>query len=68
MGPPETEPSSLNLLYLTAKVASINLMDIPSNAPKNIQKAAPAPPIEIEIATPAILPIPIVPERAVAKA
>ena len=36
------------------------------SATAKIQKAAPGPPIEIEIATPAILPIPIVPESAVA--
>ena len=44
------------------------MIDIPNNAPTKIQKAAPGPPIEIEIATPAILPIPIVPDRAVARA
>ena len=61
-------PSRLNLLYLTANAASTNLIAIPKIAPKKIQKAAPGPPIEIEIATPAILPIPIVPDRAVASA
>ena len=41
---------------------------MPNNAPKKIQKAAPGPPIDIDIATPAILPIPIVPDNAVANA
>ena len=41
---------------------------MPRIAPTKIQNAAPGPPIEIEIATPAILPIPIVPDKAVAKA
>ena len=58
----------MNLLYLTARVASTNLIDIPKIAPAKIQKAAPGPPIEIEIATPAILPMPIVPDNAVARA
>ena len=58
----------MNLLYLTASVASTNLIDIPNRAPAKIQNAAPGPPIEIEIATPAILPIPIVPDSAVANA
>ena len=44
------------------------MIDIPKIAPAKIQKAAPGPPIEIEIATPAILPIPIVPDKAVANA
>ena len=44
------------------------MIDIPKIAPTKIQNAAPGPPIEIEIATPAILPIPIVPDNAVAKA
>ena len=46
----------------------MNFIDMPKSAPKNIQKAAPGPPIEIEIATPAILPRPIVPDKAVASA
>ena len=33
-----------------------------------IQKAAPGPPMRMAIATPAILPMPTVPERAAAKA
>ena len=41
---------------------------MPKSAPAKIQNAAPGPPIEIEIATPAILPIPIVPDKAVANA
>ena len=42
----------------------MNLIDIPKIAPAKIQKAAPGPPNEIERATPAILPVPIVPEQA----
>ena len=56
------------LSAFTARVASTNFIDIPKSAPTKIQNAAPGPPIEIEIATPAMLPIPIVPERAVARA
>ena len=62
------EPSKLKRLYLTAKDASTNFKDIPNIAPIKIQNAAPGPPKEIAIATPAIEPNPVVPERAVAKA
>ena len=41
---------------------------MPIIAPNKIQKAAPGPPIEIDIATPAIVPNPTVPDKAVIKA
>ena len=68
MGPPEIVPSSLKRRCFTASELSANFKDIPSIAPTNIQNVAPGPPIEIATATPAILPSPNVPDKAVASA
>ena len=68
MGPPYTVPSSPTSLYLTPKVHSTNLVDIPIRPQTTIQKVAPGPPTAIAKATPAIFPLPTVPETAVANA
>ena len=65
---PYIVPSDPTSLYLTPSVHSTNLEDIPSNPHKIIQKVAPGPPIAIAIATPAMFPLPTVPDTAVAKA
>ena len=68
MGPPLTEPSSLTFLYINPSVADTNLADMLKKAMKTIQNTAPGPPKVTAIATPAILPRPIVAERADVKA
>jgi hypothetical protein len=61
-------PSGYSLRYLTPRVHSANLSDMPISPAMIIQKVAPGPPIETAIATPAMLPSPTVPESAVASA
>ena len=68
MGPPETEPSPCTRRYCTASVHSANLSAMPKNAVTHIQNSAPGPPMRIAIATPAMLPMPTVAERAVVNA
>ena len=68
MGPPEILPSGLTFLYITPATHSANLVDMPKKPAMINQNVAPGPPIEITIATPAILPIPTVPDTAVDKA
>ena len=48
--------------------ASVNLMVVATKPYAQIQKSAPGPPETIAVATPAMLPVPIVPDRAVMKA
>ena len=62
------EPSFAFTRYLTASVASPYLVAIPSRPVNHIQNTAPGPPIPIAVATPTILPVPIVAARAVARA
>ena len=59
---------STHTFWFTYQARLLVIEKLDKNSQEKIQKAAPGPPIEIEIATPAILPIPIVPESAVAKA
>ena len=54
--------------YFTASTASANLVAIPTSAVHHIQNNAPGPPIKIAVATPAILPVPIVAESEVINA
>ena len=68
MGPPLTEPSGLVWRYFTASVHSANLVLIPSRPAMISQSVAPGPPSEIATATPAMFPIPTVPDTAVASA
>ena len=53
---------------MTPATHSANLVDIPKKPAMINQNVAPGPPTEITIATPAILPMPTVPETAVDKA
>ena len=54
--------------YLTARAISAYLVHIPKNADTHIQKTAPGPPANIAPVTPAMLPVPTVPARAVVTA
>ena len=55
-------------LYLTPRVHSQNLRDIPSKPDNIIQNVAPGPPRDIATATPPIFPKPTVPDKAVESA
>ncbi|MPM83348.1 hypothetical protein SDC9_130412 [bioreactor metagenome] len=61
-------PSSVLTLYLTDKSASAYLVDIPNTPVSHVQSTAPGPPKEIAVATPTILPVPMVAARAVQRA
>ena len=53
---------------MTPAIHSANFVDIPKKPAIINQNVAPGPPIEITIATPAIFPIPTVPDTAVVNA
>jgi hypothetical protein len=68
IGPPDISPFSLTSLYLIANIHSENLEERPKQADIHIHTNAPAPPETIAVATPTILPVPIVAARAVVSA
>ena len=68
IGPPDISPSALTPLYLIASIHSLNLEVSPKQAEIHIQTSAPGPPETIAVATPTILPVPIVAARAVVRA
>jgi hypothetical protein len=53
--------------YFTARIASAYLLAIPRREATHIQNKEPRPPIAMAVATPVILPIPIIPAKAVIK-
>ena len=53
---------------MTAKTASANLVAMPTRAVHHIQNNAPGPPRKMAVATPAMLPVPMVAESDVIKA
>ncbi len=64
MGPPWAMPSSSWRRYMQASVQVKNFVHMPSKPAIHIQKMAPGPPMLMAMATPAILPMPIVPDNA----
>ena len=68
MGPPFISPFSLTSRYLLASIHSAYLVVIPKAAESHIQTRAPGPPANMAVATPTILPVPMVAERAVISA
>ena len=54
--------------YLTASRPSAYLVAMPRNAATSIQNNAPGPPVPIAVATPTMLPVPIVAASAVQSA
>ena len=68
IGPPDISPRSLVTRYLIARSPSEYLVAIPKTPVNQHQKTAPGPPNAIAVATPMILPVPIVAARAVASA
>ena len=65
MGPPIISPLEFVSRYLTASMHSLNLVVSPKSAQISIHTRAPGPPANIAVATPTILPVPIVAARAV---
>lgn len=68
MGPPHISPRSSNVRYLTARIASAYFVAIPKSEATHIQNKDPSPPNAIAVATPVMLPIPIIPAKAVMSA
>src|SRR5574344_185809 len=68
IGPPSILPLGVVTLYFTDSNASEYFVDIPNTPVSQHQSTAPGPPIETAVATPIILPVPIVAAKAVAKA
>ncbi len=66
--PPASAPSLSLILYFTPRVASHILVHIPTKAVSHIQTNAPGPPAATAVATPAILPFPIVAARVEVRA
>ena len=64
IGPPCTWPWASRPRYITARLHVKNLVAMPTSAQTHIQNSAPGPPVVTATATPPILPMPTVPERA----
>ena len=65
IGPPTISPSAFISLYFTARTLSAYLVESPKRAEIHIQTIAPGPPMTMAVATPTILPVPMVAARAV---
>ncbi len=68
MGPPSMVPSDVFTRYLTASNPSEYLVAIPKTPLNQHHRTAPGPPSETAVATPMMLPVPMVAARAVARA
>ncbi len=66
-GPPTISPWALVSRYLTASMHSENFEVRPKAAQTSIQNRAPGPPANMAVATPTMLPVPIVAASAVHK-
>ena len=68
MGPPRNSPRPVFRRYFTASRHSAHLEDRPSRAESSIHTRAPGPPATRAVATPAMLPVPMVAARVVIRA
>ena len=68
MGPPNTLPFSALMRYFTASRPSAYLVEIPKRPVSQHHNTAPGPPSDTAVATPIILPVPMVAAKAVANA
>ena len=68
IGPPSIVPSEVLTLYFTASSPSEYLVAIPKSPVSQHHSTAPGPPRATAVATPTILPVPMVAASAVAKA
>ena len=65
IGPPAISPLAFTSRYLTASIHSANLLVRPKQAEIHIQTRAPGPPENMAVATPTMLPVPMVAANAV---
>ena len=68
IGPPNMRPSSAFTRYLMASRPSLYLVAMPNTPESQHQSTAPGPPRATAVATPTMLPVPMVAASAVAKA
>src|SRR5699024_9928507 len=68
IGTADISPFELVTRYLTARMASPYFVAIPNNAESHIQNTAPGPPRTTAVATPTMLPVPMVAAIAVVRA
>ncbi len=68
IGPPAIVPSAVVMRYFTESSASAYLVAIPKTPVSHIQRTAPGPPDATAVATPTMLPVPIVAASAVVSA
>ena len=68
IGPPDISPFSLTSRYFMANIHSLNFDVKPKHAEIHIHTKAPGPPDTMAVATPTMLPVPIVAARAVVSA
>ena len=68
IGPPSILPRRVLTRYFTASKPSAYLVEIPNTPVSQHQSTAPGPPKAIAVATPMMLPVPMVAARAVARA
>ena len=68
IGPPFISPFSFTSRYLLASIHSAYFVVMPNAAESHIHTSAPGPPANMAVATPTMLPVPMVAERAVINA
>ncbi len=68
MGPPAMVPCGVRMRYFTASTASPYLVAMPKTPVNHIQSTAPGPPAATAVATPTMLPVPMVAASAVVSA
>ena len=68
IGPPAINPSFVFMRYLTERSASEYFVAMPKTPVSHIQSTAPGPPAAIAVATPTMLPVPMVAASAVVSA
>ena len=68
MGPPPMSPDGVTTRYFTASTASAYLVAMPKTPVSHIQSTAPGPPAATAVATPTMLPVPMVAASAVMRA
>ena len=68
IGPPALRPCGVVMRYLMARSASPYLVAMPKMPVSHIHRTAPGPPAAIAVATPTMLPVPIVAASAVVSA
>ncbi len=68
IGPPSILPDGIFTRYLMASRPSLYFVAMPKTPVSQHHNTAPGPPNEIAVATPMMLPVPMVAARAVAKA